>query len=193
MNIKNAKKAYGTYDVARICQVTPPTVGRWIEAGKLPSFTTGGGHHRVWVEDLVVFLKAHNMPVPSELLVSGKSSILIVDDEKDIRVVIASTVRTHFPAVDIHEASDGFEAGQKTTLLCPSLVVLDLRLPGIDGIKVCEMIRQNGNLKSVKILAMTGYNVEETRQQAMEAGADGFLGKPFDPKELADGIRRLLI
>ncbi|MEK7704558.1 MAG: helix-turn-helix domain-containing protein, partial [Myxococcota bacterium] len=64
MGRKRETKALGTTEVARICHVTPPTVGRWIEDGKLPSFTTGGGHRRVWVADLVAFFREHNIPVP---------------------------------------------------------------------------------------------------------------------------------
>jgi len=51
------KKAFGTYDIAKICNVTPSTVGNWIDKGLLPTFTTGGGHRRVWDKEPGRFFK----------------------------------------------------------------------------------------------------------------------------------------
>jgi len=186
------KKAFGTHKIAEICQVTPPTVWQWIKEGRLPSFTTGGGHHRVWSHDLVEFLKAHNMPVPPELSASLSSKILVVDDEPAIRELVKKTIERSLPQFEIHLAKDGFEAGHKVTLLMPALVVLDLCLPGMDGIKVCEMIKQNESLRGVKVLVITGYEIEKSRKKIVEAGAEGFLEKPFKPENLIDEIQKLL-
>ncbi len=79
------KKALGTHDIARICHVSPPAVISWLEDGKMPSFTTGGGHRRVWDQDLVAFMKQHNMTIPPELLSENKLRILVVDDESQSR------------------------------------------------------------------------------------------------------------
>ena len=149
------KTAFGTTEISKICHVTPHSVGRWIEEGKLPSFSTGGGHRRVWAQDLVIFLKEHNIPVPQELLDDDLPRILIVDDEPETRSLIKRVVRQLYPVVEIHEAADGFEAGHKVADLLPSLVVLDLRLPGMNGIKVCQTIRSNSKLRGIKILAIT--------------------------------------
>src|SRR5688572_15987181 len=136
------KETYGTYDIARICQVSPPTIGRWIDEGKLPAFTTAGGHRRVWAKDLVVFLGAHNLPVPPDLCPS-RLRILIADDEPSIRRIIVRIIQARFPQCETHEAEDGFEAGHKVGTLAPSLVILDIGLPGLDGFKVCRLIRKD--------------------------------------------------
>ncbi|MBI4396385.1 MAG: response regulator, partial [Elusimicrobia bacterium] len=135
------KRTFGTYDIAKICQVTPPTVGRWIEEGKLPSFTTGGGHRRVWDIDLANFLKKHNIPIPEALKTVTLSSTLIVDDEPGMRQFIIDIVRAFSPDAEIHEAADGFEAGHKIASLLPAMVIIDLKLPGLDGLKVCHTVR----------------------------------------------------
>lgn len=186
------KKAFGTYDIAKICHVTPSSVGHWIEKGLLPTFTTGGGHRRVWAKDLVTFLKAHNIPVPGELQTLSSPQVLIVDDEDQVRKVIRRTIKKYHPQVEIHEAVDGFEAGQKVTQLLPSLVILDLRLPGIDGLKVCKIIRSDERLRNTRILAISGYTPEESEKQSFNAGADDFLRKPFDINELKEKIAGLL-
>jgi excisionase family DNA binding protein len=183
------KRTFGTHEVARLCHVTPPTIGRWIEEGKLPSFKTAGGHRRVWDKDLAAFLKSHNMPVPSGL--SGATRILVVDDEPEMRRLMRRLVSERFPRAEVHEAVDGFEAGHKIATLSPEVVILDLRLPGMDGYRVCRTVRADAAFKSVKILAITGAAAEEARRRVLEAGADGFLAKPFQAEDLAESLLAL--
>jgi CheY-like chemotaxis protein len=186
-----SKKAFGTYEIANICDVTPSTVGNWIEKGLIPTFTTGGGHRRVWTDDLVKFLHAHNIPIPDALKNIENPKILIVDDEEHIRKLISRSLKKTYPDVEIHEAADGFEAGQKLATIVPFLVLLDLKLPGMDGFKVCELIRNSTKLKSVKVLAISGHNTEEYRARSLASGADDFLGKPFSVLELMEKITKL--
>ena len=186
------RKALGTHDIAKICQVTPPTVARWIEEGKLPSYTTGGGHRRVWDSDLAVFLKKHNIPIPPEIALAGRERVLIVDDEASVRRLVARIIKKSRPSAEVHEAASGFEAGHKIISLMPSLIVLDIQLPGIDGLKVCQMIRNDSKLKGIRVLAISGHNVEETRRDILKAGADDFLPKPFTPDEFASRLAALV-
>lgn len=185
-------KAFGTTELARMCHVTPPTVGRWIEEGKLPYFTTGGGHRRVWASDVVAFLREHNIPIPEELQAGGKTKVLIVDDEESTRRLISRVLLESYPQAEIHEAADGFEAGRKITQMLPALVILDVMLPGMDGLKVCKMIRSDPRLNGIRILAISGYDAEETRKSCLQAGADDFLGKPFDLQELKKRLTRFI-
>ncbi len=186
------RKAFGTHDIADICHVTPATVGHWIEKGLLPTFTTGGGHRRVWSEDLVVFLKEHNIPIPDEVNALAVVQVLIVDDEEQVRRVIRRWLSRYFPEMEIHEAADGFEAGHKVGQLTPSLVVLDLKLPGIDGLKVCKIIRSDERLKHTKVLTISGHDPDTSRKESLNAGADAFLGKPFEMAQLKEAVESLL-
>lgn len=185
-------KSFGTDEIAGMCSVTRPTVSSWIDKSVLPSYTTPGGHRRVWVRDLIAFLKAYNIPVPKELLSLGKIKILIVDDESEVRRVVRRIILKHYPTVEVHEASNGFEAGTKVIDLIPSLVILDIKLPGASGTEVCRTIRQNKNLSGVKILAITGFNIKENRKQILSEGADDFLAKPFVFKALVQKIEKLV-
>ena len=187
------RKAYGTYEIAEICRVTPATIGNWIEKGILPTFSTGGGHRRVWDNDLVQFLKDHNIPIPEPLLSSTRGqTILIVDDEPDVRRVVRRSLQKLYPDAVIFDAEDGYEAGQKVAQIIPSLIILDLKLPGMDGFKVCRGIREDPRTKHIKILAISGYNVEESRKHILAAGADDFLGKPFVLETLKEKVAPLL-
>jgi CheY-like chemotaxis protein len=186
------KKAYGTYEIAKFCHVMPTTIGRWIEEGKLPSFTTGGGHRRVLTGDLIAFLKAHNFPISSILSDAAALRILVVEDNKMQRRFVQKTLRAHFGDVQIDEAVDGFEAGHKLALGTPNLVLLDLYLPGVNGLKVCQTICQNETLKKTKILAMSGQNPEISRRESLKAGAHDFISKPFESKDFVTKIAQLV-
>jgi CheY-like chemotaxis protein len=185
-------KALGTYDIARICLVTPTTVGRWIEEGKLPSFKTGGGHRRVWAKDLVVFLKEHNFPVPQDLEEGGRIKILIADDEEAVRKLLVKALKYIFPDAHVEEAADGYEVGYRMNNFLPDAVILDIRMPGIDGLKVCRLMRADEKLKRIKILAVSGLEARESREQALAAGADDFLPKPISQEALSKKLLALL-
>ncbi|MBI5201538.1 MAG: response regulator [Elusimicrobia bacterium] len=164
---------------------------RWLEDRKMPSFKTGGGHRRVWEEDVVGFMKAHGIPVPPELAAGNRLRVLIVDDEAVNRRLIQKVIRKSLPEAAIEEASDGFEAGHKMNAFLPAIVILDLRLPGIDGLRVCRMIRAEDRFRGVKVLAITGYDFEDSKRRALASGADDFLGKPFEIGELAQKLAAL--
>lgn len=186
------KKAFGTYKIAGICHVTPATIGRWIDENKFPFFTTAGGHRRVWASDLAAFLKSHNIPLPDDLRGYLRLRFLIVDDEPAIRRLLSRVLRGAYPDAEIHEADDGFEAGDKVRQVLPSLVLLDLRLPGLDGVKVCKKIRRNKDFRRVKILAVSGNATNESKKNILKAGADDFLEKPIDADLLLAKVSKLL-
>ncbi len=185
------KRTFGTTRIAKICQVTPATVGRWIEGGKLPFFTTGGGHRRVWDADLRSFLGSHNVPIPSHLQASGVR-VLIVDDEGLTRRMISRILGPAYPDIELYEAEDGFEAGHKIEELMPSLILLDIRLPGINGLKVCQWIRRNKKLRGTKVLVMTAFSKNRAKTKVLKAGANDFLSKPFDAETLLAKVSKLL-
>lgn len=186
------QRAFGTHDIARVCHVSPPTVGRWIEEGLLPSFTTGGGHRRVWDVDLRAFLITHNIPLPSELAEAGPPRVLLVDDEPHLCQMMARVLKKHHPIVELREAHDGFEAGRAIAEWKPTLVILDVMLPGLNGLNVCETVKKDPLLSGVRVLVISGQDVEKARAAWRAAGADGFLAKPFRPEELIAEITKLL-
>ncbi|PYR65113.1 MAG: hypothetical protein DMG20_15280, partial [Acidobacteria bacterium] len=84
------KTVYTTHDISRLLQVNPRSVINWIEQKLLPSYRTPGGHRRVRRDDLLAFLRKHQIPTPSSL-VDGKFRILIVDDQEEV----VNLLKTH--------------------------------------------------------------------------------------------------
>ena len=186
------EKLIKTQEVAKICRVAQGTVIRWIKEGKLPASTTAGGHNRVRLKDLVIFLRNLNLPIPAELSTEDKKRILIVDDEPEIRKMIRWMLEQDFSDILIEEAKEGFVAGWQTHSFKPDLVVLDLMLPGLDGYHVCEFIRQFPDLKNTKIIAIRALNDPDVEKKFLAFGANEFLVKPLDLDVLKKKIGAML-
>ena len=189
---------FSTTQVARICQVTPGSVIRWIKEGELESALTVGGHRRIPAVSLVKLIKKMGITVPAELSdLTGEPQttqprILIVDDEKIIRQMIRIVVAQKLPEAKIEEAENGFMAGWKTHSFHPDLVILDLLMPGLDGFRFCEFIRNLPEMKRTRIIAISGIQGFGYEEKIMKLGADVFMAKPFDNKVLWDKIEEQL-
>lgn len=186
MNIKT----FTTFNISKMLDVSRVTVTNWINEKKLKAYTTPGGHHRVEFTDLLIFLKKYKMPIPQELESSNRNKILIIDDDLNILKIIVKALKNQKGKYETFTAKDGFEAGQALSDFNPDLVVLDIMLPGIDGFKICKLIRERK--KNVKIIAITGYGSEENKKRIIAAGANLFLSKPFDVEKLLKKIDILL-
>lgn len=197
---KNGKKVriFSALEVANICGVVNQTAVNWIKNGHLKAFVTPGKQYRVYSDDLVEFLEARGMRVPGELLeeVQPKKviskEIVIVDDDKDVNNVITRFLNEKLKDYTILQAFDGYEAGKIIAAHKPAAIVLDLRLPGIDGKKLCGQIKSDSDLGDPKIIAITGMNDDQSRTEMLEQGADAFFQKPLDFNEFFNELDHLL-
>jgi len=113
--------------------------------------------------------------------------ILLVDDEANIRDLAAIYLEKE--GFTIVEASDGHEALQKFTREAPSMVVLDVMMPGMDGFAVCRELRKEHD---VPILMLTARNEDVDKIVGLEIGADDYMTKPFNPRELVARVKAIL-
>ncbi len=183
-----------TGEAAKHCQVSPVTIFRWIKDGKLPAHRTPGGHYRVRARDLLAFLVAYSIPVDTELRrqVSTARRILVVDDEELIVETIVRNLRRLGWDLEFATASNGFEAGRQLGAFSPDLIVLDLKMLGVDGFDVCRQVKGDPKTQHIRILVVTGFASSEQLQLACEAGADDCLPKPFTGADLRQKVANLL-
>ncbi|MDX8383809.1 MAG: response regulator, partial [Ghiorsea sp.] len=106
------------------------------------------------------------------------ASILVVDDDKSMRFLIQESLSS-LP-FDIHEAPRGKDALAMLEYLQPTLLILDVRMPDMDGFELCKHIRAMDGFKDVPILMMTGLRDMESIQKAFESGATDFITKPVN-------------
>ena len=117
-------------------------------------------------------------------------TVLLVEDHPEVRKEIRRYLRRMgFATV---EASDAASAVQKLATCAPDLICLDLMLPDSSGYEVCEYLRKLPEHRTTPVLMMSDRAYPEDRAHAAEAGADGFLAKPFTEKSLRDRIEALL-
>jgi two-component system chemotaxis response regulator CheY len=118
--------------------------------------------------------------------------VLIVDDSKLMRQMVAACLR-HLGEVEFVFAETGLEAIERLALAGFDLVVLDLDMPDLGGLEVTEFVRAQDRLRTLPILIVTARKDDESRARVIEAGATGFLAKPFAPQRILEQARRLLL
>ena len=115
------------------------------------------------------------------------STVLVVDDEPSVRDVVVRYLRRE--GYRTLEAGDGDAARELLEQEMPSLVVLDLMLPGMDGLSLCRWIRERSELP---VIMITALGEETDRLTGLEVGADDYLTKPFSPRELVARVKAVL-
>ncbi len=174
---------------ARHCQVSLPGFKRWIRAGRLAAFRTPGGHYRIQVREFQRFLKQYGMP---SYYSAGAAEIriLVVDDETEMVDLLVDFLAGDPRRFKLETATDGYEALIKVGAFKPSILILDVVMPRLDGIQVCRRLKAEPETRATKILGITGY--PDAIPGLLEAGADACLAKPLDLLEVKRGLDRLL-
>lgn len=109
--------------------------------------------------------------------------ILIVDDDRGM-VDAIKRVLNQTKKFEIETAFDGFDAGRKLVEFAPDLVLLDIKMPGLNGYEVAEKIRQIPKLDNAKIIAISAFFEEDGKQRLLKIGVNACLDKPFDAESL---------
>jgi len=178
-----------TYQVANLCNVHHTTVINWVNDGVLKAYTTPGGHRRIRKDDVVTFMKDFEMPVPKELSKSTKL-VLIIDDDPEALWELKEALGNISIKLDF--ALNGFEAGRKIYRKKPDLILLDFKMPGMDGFQVCEALHRDNETAHIPIIATTILNSEEDINRITELGVCEYLAKPIDIEKLKEIIKKIL-
>ncbi|OIO38785.1 MAG: DNA-binding response regulator [Candidatus Omnitrophica bacterium CG07_land_8_20_14_0_80_50_8] len=119
-----------------------------------------------------------------------KEKILIVDDETDIIKMLDYNLKKEgFRTTQAHDGEKAVALAKKEN---PNLIVLDLMLPGIDGLEVCKMLKKEPKTSGVPIIMLTAKTQEIDKIVGLELGADDYVSKPFSPRELIARIKAVL-
>src|SRR5213594_3138748 len=170
--------------------VTINAIKAWIREERLPALKTPGGHHRISESDLLEFHArlAENSRTP----VSTRPRILVVDDDPSLLAALRETIEQVIPEAIVAVATDGYEALVQVGAFRPEVLVLDVRMPRLDGFEVCRRLKARRETAGIKILAITAYAEGEARDQLLAAGADDFLEKPFPIEKFRSRVMSLL-
>lgn len=184
------KSIYTTGEVADICKVSQQTVIRCFDSGKLKGFRVPGSRfRRIPRENLLQFMKENSIPLDN--LDSGKKRVLVVDDDEAILEMLVELLERD-GRFEVKVARGGYEAGIMTQDFKPDAMVLDFKLPDINGNQVCRTIRANPNFTDMKIIIISGVADPDEIEELKSAGADDFLRKPFQIDELISRILQMV-
>ncbi len=181
------QRTFSSRQIGQIVGADPSSVNRWIDSSKLKAFRTPGGHRRVLLDDLIVFLSELKIPIPDELKTSGLSLLIVDDDEQYARSLRKALLRNN-RSLDIQICNSAIEALIFLGAQRPDVVVIDVYMPGLDGIEVCTRIKSNPETQNVMVIANTGRPTAQLEKRLLEAGASAFLIKPFRPNVLLELI-----
>ncbi|HEY7100236.1 MAG TPA: response regulator [Mycobacteriales bacterium] len=115
--------------------------------------------------------------------------VLVVDDEAVIRQLIV--INLELEGFEVHEAVDGLDALEKAREVDPDVVTLDVMMPGLDGITTARRLRSDPLTSRARIVLISARTRPADLEQGVEAGADEYVIKPFDPDDVVDAVRRL--
>ena len=186
MSTQNKKKSFLTpNEVAQLLMVSPVTVRQWAQKGQLKAETTLGGHRRFMYQEVVRFAKAHDLAFNTE---QDVIKVLIVDDDEQLSRFIKDLIAATDKGVVVESVNNGFDAGTKIYSFCPTVVLLDLMMPDINGIEVCRRIKSDPTTRAMRIISMTGFHTSANVEQILKAGAEVCLSKPLDTQRLLEEI-----
>jgi excisionase family DNA binding protein len=184
------KKIFTTGEAAEICKVSQQTIIRCFDSGRLGGFRVPGSKfRRIPRLELIKFMKANDIPIG--VLDQGKKRILVVDDDPPILEMFKDLLGRD-ERYDVRVCSTGYDAGMLTEAFKPHLLILDYMLPDINGNIVCQRIREREESKDTRILIISGVVNQAEIEGLLQAGANGFMRKPFDVDELLKKVGELL-
>lgn len=119
----------------------------------------------------------------------GNGSVLVVEDDSGLNQLVGAYVE--LAGFGYRSALDGRSALRSVDEQLPSMVILDLMLPDMDGFEVCRQLKSKPQTRGVPVLMLTALTQEDSRRKGLECGAAAYMTKPFDPDELMDAIRHI--
>lgn len=189
-DVLQEKQVFTTGEVAQICKVSQQTVIRCFDSGKLNGFRVPGSRfRRIPREALVAFMKTNQIPM--DQLETGKKRVLVVDDD-DAIIEMFTDLLERDGRFEVKTARTGYDAGIVTEQFRPDVMLLDYKLPDINGNVVCRTIRANPNYKHMQIIIISGVADPDEVAELKTAGADDFIRKPFDINAVIHRIAELV-
>jgi excisionase family DNA binding protein len=183
-------RVFTTFQVARICGVFHTSVINWVNKGKLKAHLTPGGHRRIKLPDLLEFMHKFEMPIPADLE-SKRKQVLIVEDDASVTRLLVRSIQS-LSDLEVRTCAGGLEALIAIGKDAPDLLVLDIRIPQVDGLEVVRVLRANDQTRPIKILAISGEVLSDVERAFVREHCDAFFAKPVSTAEFRKRVAALV-
>ena len=171
---------------AKYLGVAQSTIRKWSDMGRLPAFYTPGKHRRYRRADLDAFLDRSGPGGRAK----GGPLVLIVDDDPGLRGFVRASLELE--GYTVREAASGEEGLAALDEEPPDLILLDVMMPRVDGWEMLTRMQERHGVGTIPVLMFSGKVDEGTMRDAASGGAQGFIGKPFDPQQLVETAKQML-
>lgn len=170
---------------ARFLGVAQSTLRKWTDQGHVPAIRTPGGHRKYRRADLDAFLERSGTGRAAR---SGPL-VLLVDDDDAVRELVRTNLELEGYAVrEAASAAEGLAAIEEAK---PDLVLLDVMMPHVDGWEMLRRIQDEYGAGAIPVVMFSGQADESARSLAASGGAQGFVGKPFDLRQLLEQTKQI--
>jgi CheY-like chemotaxis protein len=184
------KNVLTTGDVAKICHVAPRTVSKWFDNGQLRGYRIPGSKdRRIPVNELIRFMKVHNMPT-SDLAV-GAIRVLIADSNENTASALADVLRDKAD-YEVQIVQSNFETGSVIQKFSPHVVLVSLMAERIDATAICKGIKDNEDLRTIKIIALVNQLSDSESAALLQKGFDGYVPYSADAVEVIKRIEEAI-
>jgi excisionase family DNA binding protein len=174
---------------AKYVGVAQSTMRKWSDLGRVSAFYTPGGHRRYRRADLDQFLDSSGPPSGASPGGAGPL-VLIVDDDQRLREYVR--VNLEAEGYVVREAASAAEGLAALGEQSPDLILLDVMMPQVDGWEMLQQIHEHTGVGAIPVVMFSGKIDERSAAEAASRGAQGFIGKPFDPSALIESTKQLL-
>jgi excisionase family DNA binding protein len=172
---------------AKYLGVAQSTMRKWSDVGRISAFYTPGGHRRYRRSDLDLFLDRSGRSPSSH---GGGPLVLIVDDDARLREYVRVNLEVEGYVVrEAASAEEGLTALEEEP---PDLILLDVMMPKVDGWEMLRRVQERHGVGAIPVIMFSGKVDERSAGEAASRGAQGFIGKPFDPRSLIESTKQLL-
>ncbi len=188
--VREDRAVFTTGQVAKICSISQQTVIRCFDSGRLRGFRVPGSRfRRIPRERLISFMKENGIPL--DMIEQTTTRVLVIDDDPAVVEMLVDILQRD-GRFEVKSGSTGFDAGLIARDFLPDVILLDFKLPDIDGTAVCRSIRANQHLNHTRIIMISGVADPEEIKMLISAGADAFIKKPFDVEQVLTKISSLV-
>ena len=188
MRIKRSKPVLTTGEVARICRVTPRTVSKWFDSGRLGGYRIPGSRdRRIPVDQLVAFMRRHDMPM--DALDEGVCRILIVDAEAGGKLAEEINAQGQY---GVRTAGTSFQAGALVEEFGPHVIVVAAQHGIGEAMEICRDIQSHRSLQDTKVIAAVGDMPDRWREELLAAGFNNCLSKPYTAGDLIRAVEKTM-
>lgn len=190
MTVAEPKTVYTTGEVAKICKVSQQTVIRCFDNGRLAGFRVPGSRfRRIPRDSLIKFMKENDIPL--DLIGNGKKKVLVVDDDQALVEMFVELLERD-GRFEIRTASTGFDAGSTVEEFRPDIILLDYKLPDVNGSALARSIRSKPKYEHIRIICISGAADPDEVADLKSSGIDDFIRKPFEILTVINRMAELL-